>query len=70
MGISQGQFAKGLDALAAESLDPLPRVRYFFRGESSHVLMPHSDLSQNGVRLWDWISAMESDDPAWQSVRP
>jgi hypothetical protein len=70
MSISQSQFAKGLDALAAESLDPLPRVRYFFRGESSHVLMPHSDLEQNGVRLWDWISAMESDDPSWESVRP
>jgi hypothetical protein len=70
MGISQDEFQKGLDALATEHLDALPRFRYFFAGESSHVLMPHADLEQNGVRLWDWIRAMQDDDPSWQSVRP
>jgi len=70
MGISADEFQKGLDALATEHLDALPRFRYFIAGESNHVLMPHPDLEQNGVRLWDWLRAMEGDDPSWQSVRP
>jgi hypothetical protein len=70
MGISAAEFEKGLDALATEHLDALPRFRYFIVGESDHVLMPHPDLAQNGMRLWDWLRLMQDDDPSWQSVRP
>jgi hypothetical protein len=34
------------------------------------VLLPHPDLSQNGVNPSDWINQMESDDPSWQSAHP
>jgi hypothetical protein len=70
MGISPEEFHEGLGVLATDHLDALPRFRYFFVDESAHVLMPHPDLEQNGVRLWDWLGAMQDDDPTWQSVRP
>jgi hypothetical protein len=70
MGISSGEFQEGLDTLATEHLDALPPLRYFFVDDSGHGLMPHPDLEQNGVRLWDWLRAMQDDDPSWQSVRP
>ena len=70
MGISTAEFQEGLDALATEHLDALPRFRYFFAGQAGHGMMPHQDLEQNGVRLWDWLSSMQADDPSWKSVRP
>jgi hypothetical protein len=70
MNISTAQFGMGLDALAQQRLEALSRVRYFFADQAGHVLLPHPDLSQNGVNVWDWINQMESDDPSWQSVHP
>jgi len=70
MGISDPEFTAGLDALAAQRLEGLPQVRYFFAEGSGHVLMPIPDLEQGGVRLWDWLPQMVSDDPAWSSVHP
>jgi hypothetical protein len=68
--ISEEEFTAGLDALAAERLEGLPRARYFFIEGSGHVTLFHPDLAQNGVRLWDWIPTMIGDDPGWSSVRP
>src|SRR5262249_1188512 len=70
LSISEQEFTAGLNALAAQRLDGLPHYRYFFADASSHGLMPHADLEQGGVRLWDWIPAMLDDDPAWANVHP
>lgn len=68
--ISDEEFRMGLDALAAQRLEGLPGVRYYFYEGTGHVLMPFPKLEQNGVRLWDWIPAMIHDDPTWKSVHP
>jgi hypothetical protein len=70
LGITTAEFSMGLDALAKQRIDPLPRFKYFYVQQTGHVLMLQSDLSQNGVRLWDWIPQMLNDDPAWASVHP
>jgi hypothetical protein len=70
LDISTQVFGQGLDALAKQRLDPLPRFRYFFVDQSDHVLLPHPDLAQNGVKLGDWIRAMFDGDPSWVDVHP
>jgi hypothetical protein len=70
LGIPTKEFTQGLSVLADRRISPLPRFKYFFVKQASHVLMVHPDLSQNGVRLWDWIPQMLNDDPAWESVHP
>jgi hypothetical protein len=70
LGIPISEFTMGLDALAMQRIDPLPRFKYFYVQQSSHVLMVHPDLAQNGVRLWDWLPQMLNDDPKWASVHP
>jgi hypothetical protein len=70
LSITEGEFTMGLDALASQRLDGLPRFRYFFADQSGHGLMVHSDLTQNGVRLWDWLPQMVNDDPEWADVHP
>lgn len=69
-GVTTEQFGQGLDVLAKQRLDALPSFRYFFADQSDHVLLPHPDLTQNGVVLWDWIKAMFADDPSWVNVQP
>lgn len=70
LSISVPEFTAGLDALAKQRLDAIPNGRYFFAEDSAHSTLPHPDLTQNGVRLWDWLGTMLRDDPAWASVHP
>ncbi|MFT3771086.1 MAG: pectin acetylesterase-family hydrolase [Minicystis sp.] len=70
LSITGGEFTMGLDALASQRLDDLPRFRYFFADQSGHGLMAHPDLTQNDVRLWDWLPQMVNDDPEWADVHP
>lgn len=70
LGITEGEFTMGLDALASQSLDGLPRFRYYYADQSGHGLMAHPGITQNGVRLWDWLPQMVNDDPEWADVHP
>lgn len=68
--ISQDQVAEGLGVLAAE-LDGYENTRYYYVSGNSHVLLGDpAGVSQNGVVLLDWLTQMETDDPAWASVKP
>jgi hypothetical protein len=70
LNISEEEFTMGLDALASQRLDGLPRFRYYFADQSGHGLMAHPGMTQNNVRLWDWLPQMVNDDPAWANVHP
>ncbi len=68
--ISLDQFEQGLDVLATTRIDPYPKMHYFFVTGESHVLLGSPTKSTNGVTVLDWVTQMESDDPAWTSQHP
>ncbi len=68
--ISQDKVAEGLGVLGAE-LDGYENTRYFYVDGDSHVLLGDpGGISQNGVVLMDWLTQMQTDDPAWANVKP
>ncbi|MBK8257434.1 MAG: hypothetical protein IPK82_32795 [Polyangiaceae bacterium] len=68
--IPTDKVAEGLGVLAAE-LDGYANTRYYFAAGSDHVLLGTPEtISQNGVPLFDWLTKMVTDDPAWANVKP
>lgn len=65
------EFEMGLYDLAHAVLDPQPNIRYYFKtGENHTFLIAPGKTDSEGVRLFDWITQMVTDDPAWTSVAP
>ena len=70
LGLSAVQFNDGLNELAAAEFNPYADLAYFFVSGQSHVLLQTPALSVNGVTLQQFITQMETDDPAWSSQHP
>jgi hypothetical protein len=65
-------FEANLYDLSARVLDPLPSYRYYYLTGDTHTLLPTASTrtSADGVPLFDWLTQMVSDDPAWASRKP
>ncbi len=69
-GITQDQFATGLEEQATTQFDPSPNLRYFIYTGSGHVLWSNPNLTTKGVTMREFVTKMVTDDPTWNSVHP
>lgn len=69
---TEDAFQSSLYDLSDRVLDTLPTYRYYYLTGETHTLLPIANAvtSDDGVKLFDWLTQMVTDAPGWSSHRP
>jgi Pectinacetylesterase len=71
LGLNLDEFDAALQSLTADYFEGHDNFNYFYADAVDHVLTMQTEtvVSENVV-IWDWLTEMVEDDPAWQSLAP
>jgi hypothetical protein len=66
-----GTFQDDLSTLRLGVFEPTANARVYYDSGTGHMLLPDvAAHSTGGVALRDWLEAMVSDAPGWESAAP
>lgn len=68
--ITEKAFNTALLALTTSTFDPSANARYFMLGGKGHGTLDNLGRTSGGTTLGEWLGDMQSDAPAWASVKP